>query len=180
MSRPTSKADLIGAADEQFSKLLNIIGRMDEEARNATFDLGGDPGRTEAHWDRDKNLRDILVHLYEWHQMVKRWYTEGTVKGGMPAVPGEGYTWRTLPELNQRIWERYQSTSLTDSETMLRGSHEMIMDLIRSHTNDELFSKGVYKWTKSTTLGAYFVSCTASHYEWAMNKIKVHIRTYKK
>ncbi|MDR1213109.1 MAG: ClbS/DfsB family four-helix bundle protein, partial [Propionibacteriaceae bacterium] len=46
------------------------------------------------------------------------------------------------------------------------------------HTNDELFSRGVYPWTKSTTLGAYFVSATSSHYDWAMKKLRKHKRTF--
>jgi hypothetical protein len=179
MSRPATKTDLIKAADEQFEKLWKMIDTMSNEAQNAAFDLGS-VDKKEAHWGRDKNLRDVLVHLYEWHQMVKRWHHEGTVKGGMPSVPGDGHTWKTLPDLNRRIWERYQNTPLADSKAMLRESHAMVMDLIRSHTNDELFSKGVYRWTKTTTLGAYFVSCTSSHYDWAVNKIKVHIRTYGK
>ena len=109
--------------------------------------------------------------------MLIRWYNEGTVKNGMPAVPGDGYTWRTLPDLNQKIWEKYQKVPLEDSKKMLRESHAVMMKMIGSHTDGELFSKNVYRWTRTTTLGAYFISCTSSHYDWAMNKIKVHIKT---
>jgi len=177
MPRPATKADLTKAADEHFDKLWKMIDSMSDGEQNAEFAFGDDPKRTEAHWARDKNLRDVIVHLYEWHQMVKGWHHEGTVKNGMPAVPGDGYTWRTLPELNQRIWEKYQSTALADSKKMLRESHAMIMNIVRSHTDEELFSRGRYKWTGTNALGAYFVSCTSSHYDWAMNKIKLHIRT---
>ncbi|MDR2699039.1 MAG: ClbS/DfsB family four-helix bundle protein [Candidatus Methanoplasma sp.] len=180
MSRPTTKTELIEAANGQFDRLWKMIDSMPEEEQNAAFDFGGGFDKKEAHWSRDKNLRDVLIHLYEWHQMVMRWHEEGTVKGGMPAVPGEGYTWMTLPGLNQKIWERYQDVPLADSKTMLRGSHAEIMGLIKKHTNDELFSKGVYKWTKTTTLGAYFISSTSSHYDWAMTKIKLHIKTCRK
>jgi hypothetical protein len=175
MSRPTTKADLLEAANEQFEKLWKTIDPMSDEEQNAPFDFGG-IDKDEPHWKRDKNLRDVLIHLYEWHQMVNRWYQEGTIKGGMPAVPGEGYTWKTLPDLNQKIWEKYQHIPLADSKSMLRESHAMMMGLIDSHSNDELFSKGIYKWTKSSTLGAYFVSSLPSHYEWAMTKIKMHIK----
>jgi len=176
MPRPTTKAELIGAANEQFSKMWKLIDPMPESVQNAAFDFGaGD--RKEPHWSRDKNLRDVLIHLYEWHQMVKRWYEEGTVKGGMPAVPGEGYTWVTLPDLNKEIWKRYQDVPLPSAKEMLRKSHEEIMGIVESHTNDELFTKGVYKWTKTTSLGAYFISCTSSHYDWAIKKIKLHAKT---
>jgi len=180
MTRPATKQDLIEAASGQYDKLMRMIDAMTEEEQNAAFDLGPAIGnKKEPHWTRDKNLRDVLIHLHEWHHMVKVWYDVGTVNGGMPAVPGTGYTWATLPLLNQKIWERYQNVPLADAKKILFDSHTMIMNIIGSHTNDELFSKGVYKWTKTTTLGSYLISVTSSHYEWAMTKIKIHIRTLK-
>ena len=176
MSRPTTKADLISAANEQFDKMWKLIDSMPEAAQDAAFDFSNVADKKEAHWARDKNLRDVLIHLYEWHQMVKGWYEEGTVKGGMPAVPGGGYTWATLPSLNMEIWKRYQDVPLSSAKDMLRESHADMMRIIGSHTNDELFSKGVYKWTKTSTLGAYFISSTSSHYDWAMKKIKLHAK----
>jgi len=167
MARPTTKDELIVAANGNFKKLWDMIGSMSGEKQSATFNFE----------DRDKNLRDVLIHLYEWHQMLKVWYDEGTLRGGMPDVPGKGYTWKTLPDLNMKIWERYQNIPLEDAKTMLKESHATMISLIESHTNDELFSRGLYKWTKSTTLGAYFVSATSSHYDWAMKKIKKHIKT---
>jgi len=178
MPRPTTKDELIGAANEQFDKMWKLIDSMTEEAQNAAFCFDSS-GKKEAHWARDKNLRDVLIHLFEWHQMIKRWYDEGTVKGGMPAVPGEGYTWMTLPDLNMEIWKKYQDVPLPSAKDMLRKSHGEMMRVIESHTNDELFSKGVYKWTKTTNLGAYFISGTSSHYDWAMTKIKLHAKTCK-
>ena len=169
MPRPTTKQELIAAADSQFEKLWKLIDSMTAGEQDAAF----------AFEDRDRNLRDVLVHLYEWHRMVERWHAEGTLNGGMPAVPGEGYTWKTLPALNMEIWKRYQDVPLDEAKSMLRESHAMVMNLIEGHTNDELFDRGVYKWTKTTTLGAYFVSATSSHYEWAMKKIKQHIKSLR-
>ncbi|WP_297115142.1 ClbS/DfsB family four-helix bundle protein, partial [uncultured Porphyromonas sp.] len=34
-------------------------------------------------------------------------------------------------------------------------------------------------WTGTSILGAYCVSVTASHYDWAMKKIKKHIKFLK-
>ena len=169
MPRPTTKSDLIEAANGQFNKLWKLIDSMTDDEQTAAFLFD----------DRDKNLRDVLVHLYEWHKMVESWHRIGTLEGGMPDVPGTGYTWRTLAALNMKIWEKHQSISLSLSKTMLRESHEMILAIAETHSNDELFSRGIYKWTKSSTLGAYFVSCLSSHYDWAMKKIKTHIKTYR-
>jgi Uncharacterized conserved protein len=167
MSRPTTKSELVEAANKQFKKLWDIVDSMPEEKQHASF-------RFE---DRDKNLRDVLVHLHEWHKMVENWHRIGVLENGNPVVPGEGYTWKTLPDLNLKIWKKYQDTDLESSKQMLMESHTMIMNLIETHTNDELFLKSVYKWTKSSKLGAYFVGCTSSHYDWAMKKIKRHIKS---
>ena len=169
MPRPTTKAELIFAANEQFEKLWKLIDGMTDEEQNVVFKFE----------DRDKNLRDVLVHLYEWHNMVESWHKIGTLEGNMPDVPGKGYTWKTLPDLNVKIWEKYQDADLLSAKELLKESHQMILKLIESHTNEDLFSKGIYKWTKSSTLGAYFVSCTSSHYDWAMKKIKKHIKLFR-
>ena len=169
MSRPTTKQTLIEAANEQLQKLQKLIDSMSAEEQSAAF----------LFEDRDKNLRDVLVHLHEWHKMVESWHKTGTIEGGMPDVPGTGYKWKTLPALNQLIWEKYQETPLDEAKKMFSGSHEMVLSLINSHTNEEMFDRNVYKWTKSSTLGAYFVSCTASHYDWAMKKLKRHIKSYR-
>ena len=72
MPRPASKPDLITAATEQYSKLWSLINSL-PDAENASFDFSGYPNLKEAHWTRDKNLRDILIHLYEWHQLLLNW-----------------------------------------------------------------------------------------------------------
>ena len=169
MPRPTSKPELILAADVQFEKLWKLIDGMSVEEQMAAFKFE----------DRDKNLRDVLVHLHEWHKMVERWHKIGTIEGGTPDVPGAGYTWKTLPGLNMEIWKMYQDIPLADAREMFRDSHKMILRLIEPHTNEELFDRGIYKWTKSSTLGAYFIGCTSSHYDWAMKKLKNHIKTYR-
>lgn len=167
MPRPTNRQDLIAAASGQYEKLWKMIGAMPPELQTATF----------AFEDRDRTLRDVLIHLHEWHRMMADWHRVGTVEGGMPAVPGEGYTWKTLPALNAEIWRRYQHVPLEESKKMLKKSHEDIMALIEGHTDAELFERKVYPWTKTSTLGAYFIGSTSSHYDWAMKKIKRHIKT---
>ena len=169
MARPTTKPDLIAAANQQFDALWTLIGTMTEEEQNAVF----------LFEDRDRNLRDVLAHLHEWHKMMESWHKIGTLEGGMPDVPGTGYTWRTLPALNQALWARVQDMPLDTAKRLLRESHATILRLTDAHTNEELFARNVYKWTKTSTLGAYFVSNTSSHYEWAMKKIKKHIKAWR-
>lgn len=169
MPRPTSKATLVAASGTQYEKLWKLIDSMSLEEQNSQF----------MFEDRDKNLRDVIVHLHEWHKMTEKWHRVGVLEGAIPDVPGKGYTWRTLPELNLVIWRKYQTASLDSAKNMFIESHKMISDLIETHSDDELFSKNVYKWTKSSTLGAYFIGATSSHYEWAMKKLKKHIKLFQ-
>ena len=62
---------------------------------------------------------------------------------------------------------------------MLNQTHKKVLDLADTFTNEELFSKDVYKWVGGSTLGSYFVSATASHYDWAMKKLKAHQKNCK-
>ena len=74
MPRATTKAELIESANNQWDKMWKLIGSL-PDAKAAIFDFGDDPKLKEAHWKRDKNLRDILIHLYEWHQLLLSWTT---------------------------------------------------------------------------------------------------------
>lgn len=62
---------------------------------------------------------------------------------------------------------------------MLQRSHNDVLALIEGFSDEELFTKGVYKWTAGSTLGAYFISSTASHYDWAIKKLRAHQRKCK-
>lgn len=46
------------------------------------------------------------------------------------------------------------------------------MGLVRKHTDEELFTKKKQGWTGTTSLGAYLISATSSHYDWALKTIK--------
>jgi hypothetical protein len=128
------------------------------------------------HWSRDKNLRDILVHLYEWHLLLLNWIKVNSSGEHKPFLP-EPYNWKTYPTMNVEFWKKHQSTPLTEAKAKLKESHKDVMALIETFSNEQLFARCVFDWTGTSTLGAYCVSATASHYDWAIKKIKVHIKT---
>lgn len=76
--------------------------------------------------------------------------------------------------MNVAFWKKHQNTSLDEAKELLQKSHCEVMRLAESFSNEELFSKGVYQWVGGSTLGSYFVSNTASHYDWAIKKLKAH------
>ncbi len=79
--------------------------------------------------------------------------------------------------MNVEFWKKHQDTSLDDAKNMLKKSHAEVMKLAETFSNDELFSKDIYKWVGGSTLGSYFVSATASHYDWAIKKLKAHTKS---
>ncbi|MDR0489049.1 MAG: ClbS/DfsB family four-helix bundle protein [Propionibacteriaceae bacterium] len=168
MPRPTNKEELTAAAQGGYEKLVSFIEALTPEQRIADFDFE----------DRDHNVRDVLAHLTQWHRMMKRWYDEG-MAGIQPKMPEEGYTWQTTAVLNQVIWERTQDVPLDQAQSELASTFDEMMNIIGSHTNEELFTKKYYKWTGTTSLGAYLVSATSSHYDWAMTKLKKALKTWK-
>lgn len=176
MARATTKADLIASANGQFGKMWKLINGMDEGLQEATFAEEMATMGKEAHWSRDKNLRDILIHLYEWHQLLLNWIKSNQGGERKPFLP-EPYNWKTYPEMNVDFWKKHQSTPLVEAKKMVRESHQDVMTIIETLSNDELFAKGALEWTGTSPLGSYCVSATASHYDWAMKKIKVHIKT---
>ena len=179
MARPQTKEDLLIAAKENYEKLNTLIAKMSDEQLNTPFDFSKDEKKKEAHWKRDKNLRDVLIHLYEWHQLILNW-VESNQKGEEKPFLPEPYNWRTYGNMNVEFWKKHQNTSLEDATKALQKSHKEVLELAENFTNEELFSKKVYKWVGGSTLGSYFVSATSSHYDWAIKKLKAHQKIVSK
>lgn len=171
--RPTTKTDFISAATANYEKMNTLISELTEKELSTPFDFSADEKKKEAHWKRDKNLRDIFIHLNEWHQLLLHWIESNQKGENTPFIP-KPYTWKTYGDMNIEFWKKHQKTALDEAENMLRKSHAEVMRLAESFSNEELFSKGVYQWVGGSTLRSYFVSATASHYDWAMKKLKAH------
>ena len=178
MSRPTTKPDLIKSANEQFEKLWKLIDSIRSEEQNTSFNFGGDflQKQKEAHWARDKNLRDVLVHLYEWHILLLNW-VKSNQSGDKKSFLPEPYNWKTYGRMNIDFWEKHQATLYGQARKALQVSHAEVIALIEACSNDELFVKNHFSWTGTSTLCAYCVSATSSHYDWAIKKVKQHIKT---
>ena len=173
MARPQTKENLMIAAKENFEKLNTLISKMSDKELTTPFDFSKDEKKKEAHWKRDKNLRDVLIHLYEWHQLILNWVESNQKGEEKPFIP-QPYNWRTYGDMNVEFWKKHQTTSLEDATKALQKSHKEVLELAEKFTNEELFSRKVYKWVGGSTLGSYFVSATSSHYDWAMKKLKAH------
>jgi hypothetical protein len=95
--------------------MWKLINTMAEEQQLATFTFELTKSMKEAHWTRDKNLRDILVHLYEWHQLLLNWIDSNQSGSTKPFLP-EPYNWITYGDMNVEFWKEHQSTPYKDSK----------------------------------------------------------------
>ena len=161
MARPKTKLELLNLSELNFNKLVYFIDKLDVDAQNKEFPPG----------TMNRNIKDVLMHLHHWHLLMLDWYKTG-MAGAKPEMPAKGFTWKTTPELNKWIWEKYKQTSLEKAKECIRSSFHQLRGLIISHSDEELFHKKRYKWTGTTSLGSYFVSATSSHYDWALNLIR--------
>ncbi len=158
----SEKEMLLQNSDKNLKALFEIIESVYSRKRSISIEIE----------ERDKNFRDVLMHLYEWHAMLERWYREG-MDGDIPSMPAPGYKWSTIKLLNMQIWENYQDVTLNKAIKKLKLSHERVMDLIKSHSNEEIMTKQYYKWTKTSNLYSYFAANTFQHYIWAIKKCEV-------
>jgi hypothetical protein len=179
MPRARNKADLLKSAQENYTKLMELISNMTENQMNTPFDFSDDASKKEAHWSRDKNVRDVLIHLYEWQMLMLKFIENNAgktdAKSSINFLPSE-YTWKTYGAMNVMFWNRHQDTGLIDAKQMLAETHKKVIALAEQYTDEELFTKKHFPWTGTTDLGSYFVSTTSSHYDWAIKKIKLHCK----
>jgi hypothetical protein len=161
MPRPTNKAELLNLAEKNCTRLLELVTGIPDAELLDEFPKG----------TLNRKVTDVVAHLHEWHLMIMNWYNTGA-KGVKPSIPAEGYTWKTLPALNRKIWMKYSQAQHAEIMKAFSDSHCSVMTLIEKHSDEELFEKKRYTWTGSTSLGAYLISATSSHYDWAVKLIK--------
>ncbi len=178
MGRATTKAELLDSAEAKYQELQALVGTLTEKELGTAFDFTKMKSKTQAHWGRDKNLRDVLVHLYEWHRLLLDWVEANQKGGNRPFLPAP-YNWKTYGDMNRAFWEKHQDTTLEAAKGMLERSHREVMALAERLTERELFEKDVFPWVGGSVLGSYFVSNTASHYDWAIKKLKAHRKNCK-
>jgi hypothetical protein len=164
MPRPTTKDDLLELAEANFKKLLDFIEELPDEIKTKIF-------KNDELNDRDKTVSDVICHLYEWHQLLLNWIKDNRKGKEMPFLP-EPYNWKTYPAMNREFWKKHRNTTLVDAKKMFKKSHKDVMALVGTFSSEELFSKKIFKWTGTSTLGSYCISATSSHYDWGLKTIK--------
>jgi hypothetical protein len=161
MAKPSTKEELLVLCEANFTKLLHLPEGYSSEQLHKEFPEGS----------LNRNVRDVLAHLHEWHVMFLDWYAVG-MTGEKPDMPAKGYTWKMMPDLNRKINADYQQHTLAEAKELLLEYYPNIPAVIEKHADEELFTRKKYKWTGDTSLGVYLISNTSSYCDWAIKFIK--------
>jgi hypothetical protein len=159
MPRPQDKLQLLASIQKEYGALEKFLATLTPEE----MAFASTPGA----WA----VKDLLSHLYEWQQMLFKWYETG-LRGETPAVPAPGYKWSQLPALNQRIYETYCDLAPEQALSLFRESHQSVLQWIETLSDTDLTAPGLYRWMNENTLMAYLNSTTAAHYVWALKEAK--------
>jgi hypothetical protein len=154
--------ELRRCAVEQFVELLELADSIPPDMRFAL----------EA---RDKNPRDILGHIAAWHQMLLRWHARA-LEGVPTPVPSVSHTWDEVAELNQTIWRVIQELTYSAARAAAARTHVKLLAALDETTEVQLWTPGLFGWTRNGTVGSWFKTLTASHYDWGIAKMRRALR----
>lgn len=167
MTRPTAKQALLDSSQKNFNQLVTIINQMTPEQATTPFQFDG----------RDRNVRDVLIHLYEWHQILLNWITENHFKHHPVDFLPIPFTDRTKADMNCKLQQCHQTTSLATAKTLVAKSHSDVLHLINHFSDTELFTPAHFDWTGNASVGNYCQTVTAIHYDWAVQQLGRHMET---
>ena len=159
MPRPPNKIDLLNASGANFKKLLSLVESMSEAQQEAKFDFE----------DRDKCVRDVLAHLYEWYLLLIN-FIQKNLNGERTAFLPQPYNWKTYSQMNVQIWRRHQDMPLCEAKALLAQTHEKVMQLTAYFSDEELFARGHFDFTGDLNLVSYITGSASSHYDWAIKR----------
>lgn len=177
MAKPTHQAELITAMQDGYAKLYAQIDKLSTETAVAPFNFAADSKKCGVRWVNDRCLRDILTHLYEW-QVLMREFVKNIREGHQRDYLPDEYR-KNYHEMDKMLVEKHQNTSLDEAKTLLAQTHQEMLGLVKSFDDNQLFSRGVFKCTYTTTMAAYFESVTTSPYSQATKILKTHAKTSK-
>lgn len=161
MQSPTTKNELLATIHADYQALLDQVQRY-SPAEQQTPGVNGE-------WA----IKDVLTHLSAWEELFLGWYQSG-IRGETPVTPAPGHTWgwKSLGELNQRIYLQHKDESPAKAAQAFAASHEQVVALIQTLSEEELFTPGRYGWLGKATLAASLRANTYNHYRWATKLIR--------
>lgn len=165
MSKLHSRQELLIATRTRYEQLWAQINALPADGKTMPFAFKG----------RDRNVRDVLVHLAAWQEMYLRWSTTNMQGERRVRFLPRPYTWETCGALSKKIKQANQSLSFEAAKKRLAASHAAMIKQFVDLEQEQLFVPGFFKWTGTSTLGDYATLFSATRYAWA-NKVIAKFR----
>ncbi|MGN0033404.1 MAG: ClbS/DfsB family four-helix bundle protein [Candidatus Limimorpha sp.] len=176
MERPQDKETLKVSVISKYDEMMQLIDATDKDILGSDF-TAALSGKCST-FEQGNNMRDILMHIYEWQQLQLAFVNN--IRNGDPKdfIP-EPYR-KNYHEMDRDNWMRHQAIHIDEAICAVSKSHLVMLELMDSFSENELFGKKVFKNTYTTTMAAYFLSVTYTPYNQAVRRLKSHIRSMKK
>ena len=160
------KKDFLTTSELEWNRFLDLLKDLDEKQK-----------LDNSVWGEGWNIRDMMAHIHEWHNMVLRWHKEGAK--GTVEMPAPGYKWSETPKLNHDIFERYRNMDLKEAEKKMKSTHGKLFKLAEGLSKKELLQPGQFSWCGKNAITTYLAAALISHYRWGQKKIKDWKKTRK-
>ena len=161
MSVPQSKNELISAIQKEFKKVREEFEKVpSEKCLDKTME-----GHAKGTFMSPHNL---LSYLVGWNELVLKWH-EKAKHGEKIDFPETGYKWNQLGLLAQKFYLDYEEIHFQELLKKFAEVKENSLNLIESHTNEELY--GV-SWYEQWTMGRMIQFNTSSPYSNAYGRLR--------
>lgn len=158
-----TKDDLIAEIQKERTTLDTIVQKVPSDIINV-------PGACD-----DWSVKDILAHIWEWQNMMIKWYEDG-ISGKQVHTPKEGYTWAMVKELNHAIYEQHKNDRLEDIQKGISDCETKIIEILKKLDDQEIFEKGKFSWIGNGKFVSFVRPCTAGHYRWGRKLISAWLK----
>lgn len=161
MERPATKKELIKSSQTLYLDIMKWVNACPVQLKNKTFKIR----------KRDKNVRDVIYHLYGWHELMLEWFIIHA-EGGRPILPKRGHTWDRLDILNDEIHDAGQVYTLDHTLAIFDESHRKMMALIEGLSDEEITTPGHFNWAGKAPLIHLIDAIMCDHYIWGLKALK--------
>lgn len=158
-----TRSQLLSITENEYSKLADLLARIDADAAMRKRDEGA-------------SIKDVIAHRAHWIDLFFGWYSDGKA-GETVHFPAEGYKWNELKRYNADLRARQKDIDWPASVAMLACNHKRLMRLITELSEHDLYG-GPMKGAQNTwTTGRWAEAAGASHYRSAAKYLRSCIKS---
>ena len=110
-----------------------------------------------------RSVKDILAHIADWERRCTGWIESG-LRGETPERPEQGYEWKDIDALNERIFIENKDRPLHDVQVDSRHAYEQFLGQVQSLSDEDLNDPTRFAWTQGEPLIPYIAANSYEHY----------------